>query len=90
MEYEDDGNTNCNWHTWDGPQRFGKGTGRVGNQRKNQDHPIVEISPNTQNSPGDLRRLAVTQTPEKTHQLMVVGKACRKYDVNILRCIKTI
>ena len=35
---------------------------------KNQDHPdynIVEIGQNTQKIPGDLRILAVTQTPVK-------------------------
>ena len=40
----------------------------IGNQRKNQDHPdssIAEICQNTQKSPGDQKRLAVTQTPVK-------------------------
>ena len=40
-----------------------------------QDHPnynIVTISQNTEKSSGDLRRLAVTQTPVKDHQLMLV------------------
>ena len=32
----------------------------------------VKISQNTEKSPGDLRRLAVTQTPVKDHQLMLV------------------
>ena len=39
------------------------------------DHPnysIVEISQNTEKSPGDLRRLAVTQTPVENHQLTLV------------------
>ena len=30
LEHEDDGVTNCYWHTWNGSQRLGKGTGRVG------------------------------------------------------------
>ena len=30
---------------------------------------ITELVQNTENSPGDLRRLAVTQTSEKDHQL---------------------
>ena len=29
---------------------------------------IIEIGQNTEKSPGDLRRLAVTQTPVKDHQ----------------------
>ena len=35
------------------------------------DHPnyyIIENGQNTEKSPGDLRRLAVTQTPVKDHQ----------------------
>ena len=40
-----------------------------------EDHPnhgIIEIGQNTEKSPGDLRRLAVTQTPGKDHQLTLV------------------
>ena len=33
---------------------------------------ITKISQDTEKSPGDLRRLAVTQTPMKNHQLMLV------------------
>ena len=35
---------------------------------------IIKISSNTEESPGDLRKFAVTQTPVKDHQLMLVGK----------------
>ena len=48
---------------------------RVGNRRTNQDYPdysIVKIGQNTQESPGDLKRLAVTQTPVNDHQLKLV------------------
>ena len=41
------------------------------------DHPnnwITENSQNTEKNPGDLRRLAVTQTPVKDHQLMLIWK----------------
>ena len=34
---------------------------------------IVEIGQNTKKSPGDLRRLAVTQNPAENHQLTLVG-----------------
>ena len=40
-----------------------------------RDYPNDSITENTQNtekSPGDLRRLAVTQTPVKNHQLMLM------------------
>ena len=39
------------------------------------DHPsynIIENGQNTEKSPGDLRRLAVIQTPEKNHQLKLM------------------
>ena len=58
--------TTCNWRTWNGPQRLEKGAKRVENRRTNLNHPnwsIVEISQNTEKSPGELRRLDVTQTP---------------------------
>ena len=41
------------------------------------DHPnnsIIENGQNTEKSPGDLRRLAVTQTPVKDHQRYADGK----------------
>ena len=47
----------------------------------NRDHPnynIVEIGQNTYKSPGDLRRLAVTQASVKDYQLMLVFKKTRK------------
>ena len=39
--------------------------------RTSGDHPndrIIENGQNTEKCPGDLRRLAVTQTPAKNHQ----------------------
>ena len=48
-----------------------------GNQRKNQDYPnysIAETDQNTEKSPGDLRRLAITQSLVKYHQLMLAYK----------------
>ena len=55
------------------PQKLGKGTRKIGNQRKNHDHPnysIAEICQNPEKSPGDLRRLVLTWTPMNNHQLM--------------------
>ena len=49
-----------------------KGLGGLGSWRTSGDHPndnTVENGQNTRKSPGDLRRLAVTQTPVKNHQL---------------------
>ena len=35
-------------------------------------YSIIENGQNTEKSPRDLRRLAVTQTPVKDHQLMLM------------------
>ena len=35
-------------------------------------YSMVEVGQNTEKSPGNLRRLAVTQTPVKNHQLTPV------------------
>ena len=45
-----------------------KGTRRIGNQRKKRDHSnycIVKNSQRTEKSPGNLRKLAVSQNPVK-------------------------
>ena len=46
------------------------------NNNNNRDHPnyIFENGQNTEKSPGDLTRLAVTQNPLKNHQLKLIGK----------------
>ena len=75
VEHEDGGDTHCNWCTWNGPQRLGKGAGRVGNWRTNRDHPnysTFDNGRNTEKSPGDLRGLAVHQTPVNDHQLTLI------------------
>ena len=54
---------------WNNPQRTGKGTRRLGNKRKSGHHPdysFIKIGQNIDQSPGDLRRLGVAQTPVKT------------------------
>ena len=59
------------------PKWLGKGAGRVENQRTRRDHPnysIVEIGQNTEDSPGDLMRLAVTQIPVKDYRIALVWK----------------
>ena len=70
MEHESDGDINCNWCTRNSHQRIGKGTGRIGNKNTITGHPndsIIKISQNTEKNPGDLRRPAVTQTPQEDH-----------------------
>ena len=43
MELEGDGDTNCNWCTWNNLQRICTGTGRLGNKRTNRDHRDYKI-----------------------------------------------
>ena len=52
-----------------------KGTGCLGSWRTSGDHPndsTTENGQNTEKSPGDLRRLAVTKTPVKNHRLRLI------------------
>ena len=68
LEHEGDNDSNCNCCARYNLQRISKETGRRGNNRACGDHPeysIIKIGLNTKKSPGDLRRLAVTQTPVK-------------------------
>ena len=54
---DDDISSNSQW--------IHKGTRRLRNQRKSRDYPddnIIKINQNTGKSPGDLRRLVLTQT----------------------------
>ena len=50
VEHESDGDTNCNWCTWNNRETISMVTGKIGNKG------------NTGKSPGDLIKLAVTQT----------------------------
>ena len=57
------------------PKGLRKEAGRFSNQKTSGDHPdnsIVKISQNSAKSPGDLRRIIVTQTQVKDHQLRQV------------------
>ena len=50
-------------------KRTDKVTGGLGNKRTSRDRPnnsIIKIDQNIEKSPGDLRRLAVTQIPVRT------------------------
>ena len=81
IEHECNGNTNCLSCVQFSHQRIGAGIGGFENKKASGDHPnynIVEISQNTKKSPGDLRRLADTQTPVENHQLMLVWKTNKR------------
>ena len=58
-------------------KRIDTRTGGLGNNRMSGAKPnycIVETGQNTEKSPGDLRRLAVTTTPVRKYLLTLVGK----------------
>ena len=68
MEHEGDNFTNRNWCFWYSHQRIIKENGGLGCWRTSGDHlkfNIIENGQNIEKIHGDLRRLAVTQTPVK-------------------------
>ena len=68
MKHEGDDDNWCNLCTLNNLKRINKETGKLGNQRTSGHYPdynIIKMSQNTEKSPEDLRRLAVTQTPVK-------------------------
>ena len=80
VEHKSDGDTNCNWCTRYSHQWISTGTRVLGNRLTSWDHPnssIVEIGQNTEKSPGDVKRLAVTQTPVENYQLTLVGRTLK-------------
>ena len=75
MEHEGDNYTNCDWCFRYSNKGIIKGTGRLGCWQTSGDHlnySIIENGRNTEKSPGDLRKLAITQTPVKEYQLMLM------------------
>ena len=98
MEHEGDNYTNRSWFFWFGHQRIIKVTGGLENKRTSGDHPrvstrpliyyyIIENGQNTEKSPGDLRRLTVTQTPVKDHQLTLMWKTLNELTIIIVMII---
>ena len=74
MEHESDGDTSSNGYSH---PRIGKKTRGLGNTKMRENHAnysIIKIDQNTEMSPGDLRRLAVSQTLVEDHQLMQARK----------------
>ena len=61
----------CNSCSWYSHKRIIKGTGGLENKRPSGNHSkysSIETDQYTEKSPGDLKRLVVTQTPVKDHQ----------------------
>ena len=63
VEHVGDGDINCNWRAWNGPQRPGGGGWQeeLGSKSEQRLSSIVEIVQNTEKSPGDSRKLIITQ-----------------------------
>ena len=77
MEHEGDNYTIRDWCFWYSNQRIIEGTGGLGGRKTSRDHlnnSIIENGQNTEKSPGALGRFAVTQTPLKDDQLMLMWK----------------
>ena len=75
MEHESDNYTNRDWCFWYSHQLIIKGTGGLGNKRTsgvNTNYYIIENGQNTEKSPGDLRKFAITQTPGKDDQVTLM------------------
>ena len=54
------------------------------NKTTSRDHPnycSIEISQNTEKSPGDLMRLVVAQTPVRNYQLTLVRKILKREQI---------
>ena len=69
--HESDNQENCDWCFWHSLGRIIKENGALGNKRTSGVDPnynIIMIGHNTEKSPGDLGRLAVTLTSVKDHQ----------------------
>ena len=75
VEHDSDHCANFDWCIWHNNKRIIKRLGGLGSWRTGRDYRNDNIAENGQNpetSPRDLRRLAVTQTPEKNHQLTLM------------------
>ena len=62
-------------------RKTGKGTGGLGNKRKSGNHAnycIIKISQIPEKNPGELRKLAVTQTTVKSHKITPMWKTFKR------------
>ena len=87
VERESNDWANCHCLFWHNNWRIIKRPGRLVSWRTGREYPNDSIAKNVQNpetSPGDLGRLAVTQTPVKNHQLKLLWKTLifAEYPIN--------
>ena len=92
MEHESDDYTIWNLCSCYSHQKIGTATGGHGNNRTSgvcQNYSIVEICRNTEIIPGDIGRLAVTQTSVGSHPLSLMWIALKEKNNNNLPSHKT-
>ena len=85
MEHEGDNYTTRDWYFGYSNQRTIKGNGWLGGRRTSEDHlnnNIIENGQNIKKSHRDLRRLAVTQTSVKIHQLKLMWETLKEWKNN--------
>ena len=87
MEHKSDVDINCNWPARYSYQRVGTVILELGNLGTSENHPnysINKIDKNTENSPGDLRKLAVTQTPVENHLVTLAWKTIKRLIIKMI------
>ena len=75
LKNESFGDTNYDWYSWYSQKRIETWPGGLGNKWTSgghQNYSIIKIVRNNEESPGDLRWLAVNKTPVRNHQLTLV------------------
>ena len=59
-------------------KKFSDGSPNLGQSGDHPNDSIIESDQNTEKSPEDMRRLAVTQTPVKDHQQTLMWKTLKE------------
>ena len=75
VEHESNNCANCDWCVRHSNQSIIKRPGGLGSWQISRDYPndsFAEDGQNTETSPGNVRRLAVTLTLVKNHQLILM------------------
>ena len=79
--------SNCNWCSWSILQMINSGTGGFGNKKTSRDHPnysTVDIGQNSEKYLGDLKWLAIAQTPVRNRRLTLVRKTLKRVIMSII------
>ena len=79
VKHQTNRDASCNWRAWDGPKRLGKGGElKIGRRIETiQTTLFLGSGWDTEKSPGDLRKLVVSQTPMKSNQLTLAWKTIK-------------